>query len=137
MTESCAVKIAFDAQQQVTDLKIISSLDTTNELGEAAIKTIVWNIQIAVGPRAAEIRADIKSRPVVGRYDDGSRRRFRGHVGGLRGNAQINCNKRHTSKKERFHCPAPERIRRTHSNTTGRFWLLPAEHSASRKRSLQ
>src|SRR5262245_18070728 len=24
-----------------------------------------------------------------------------------------------------------------HSNTTGRFWLLPAEHSASRKRSLQ
>jgi hypothetical protein len=70
MTESCAVEIAFDTKQQVTSLKIISSLNATDELGEAAVETVVWNIETAVRPRSTEIRADIKSRPVIWRWGD-------------------------------------------------------------------
>src|SRR5215472_8958738 len=61
MIESGPVKITFDAKQKVTGLNVIASLDTRNKLGEAAVEIVAWNIQIAAGPRPAEIAADIKS----------------------------------------------------------------------------
>jgi len=73
MTESCSVEITFDAKQQKTELKIIASLDATDELSEAAEKIVVRNIQVAAGPRSTEIRSNIKSLPVVGRRGYGSR----------------------------------------------------------------
>ena len=61
MIESGPVKITFDAKQKVTGLNVITSLDTGNKLGEAPVEIVAWNIQIAAGPRPAEIPADIKS----------------------------------------------------------------------------
>src|SRR5215831_7646625 len=61
MAESCPVEIALNAEQKVAALKIIASLNATNELGDAAVEIVVWNIQAAAGPRSAEIRANIKS----------------------------------------------------------------------------
>ena len=102
MIESCAVEITLDAKQQVTGLEIISSLNATNEFGQTAVKIIVWNIQATVGPRSAEIRADIKSRPIVGRWGDGSRRRFCWDVGGMRNNRRANCRERYAYQKQVF-----------------------------------
>jgi hypothetical protein len=68
MTKSRSIEFTFDTEQQATQLKIVPSLNATNELSEAAVEIIARNIQAAVGPRAAEIRADIKSRPVVRWY---------------------------------------------------------------------
>jgi len=45
----------------VPGLKIIAGLNAANELGEAAIKIVIGDIQATVGPRAAEIRTNIKS----------------------------------------------------------------------------
>ena len=61
MIESRPVKVPFDAKQKVTGLKVITSLDAPNELGEAAVEIVAWNVQIAAGPCPAEIPTDIKS----------------------------------------------------------------------------
>jgi hypothetical protein len=61
MIESCPVKVTFDTKQKVTGLKVIASLETANEFGEAAVEVVAWNGQIATGPRPAEIPANIKS----------------------------------------------------------------------------
>ena len=61
MIESGPVKITFDAKQKVTGLKVVTSLDTRNKLREAAVEIVAWNVQIAAGPRPAEIPTDIKS----------------------------------------------------------------------------
>ena len=44
--ESRPVEITFDAQQKVAGLKVITSLDTGNKLGEAAVEIVAWNVQI-------------------------------------------------------------------------------------------
>ena len=56
----------------MTRLEIITGLDAADELGSAAIKIVVGNIQAAVRPSSAEVGADIKSGPVVGRRCDWS-----------------------------------------------------------------
>jgi hypothetical protein len=71
----------------MTRLDIVASLDAADELGNAAIKIIVGNIQAAVRPSSAEVGADIKSGPVVGRRCDWSVA-----DGGLGG--QIGCQRR-------------------------------------------
>src|SRR5262245_53935883 len=96
MAESRSIKVSFDAKQKMTGLEIITGLNATNELGETAIKIVVWNIQVAAGPRSAEIRADIKSRPVVGRHEDRNWHCFRRHVGGMSDNAPTDC-REHTN----------------------------------------
>ena len=61
MTKSRPIEIALDAKQQVTRLNVIAELDTANELGDAAIQIVAWNVQAAAGPRTTEICAKIKS----------------------------------------------------------------------------
>src|SRR5215472_12011536 len=43
MIESRPVKITFDANQKVTGLKVIATLDTGNKLGEPAIEVVARN----------------------------------------------------------------------------------------------
>src|SRR5262245_28229666 len=97
MAERRPLNIACDAQQQVTGLKIISSLNAPNELGEAAVDIVVWNIQIAAGPRPDEIRANVKSRPVVWRHYN--RERLRRHIRSMRYDASADCNKCDAAEK--------------------------------------
>src|SRR5262245_36454033 len=98
MAERRSVEIALDTKQKMTGLKIVTGLNATNEFSEAAIETVVWNIQIAAGPCSAHIGADIKSRPVVGRCDDGSSRCFCRHVGSARNDACADCKERGAAK---------------------------------------
>ena len=72
MIETRPIEITFDAKQKVTGLEIITGLDAADEFGDAAIKIVAGNIQAAVGPCPAEVGADIKSGPVVGRRCDWS-----------------------------------------------------------------
>ena len=72
MIETRPIEITFNAEQNVAGLEIITGLDAADELGSAAIKIVAGNIQAAVGPRPAEVGADIQSRPVVGRRCDRS-----------------------------------------------------------------
>ena len=67
MIETRPVKIAFDAEQNVTSLEIIAGLDAADKLGDASVEIVAGNIQAAVGPCSAEVHAHIKSGPVVGR----------------------------------------------------------------------
>src|SRR5262245_51801031 len=97
MAEGRAVEFSLDAKQKMAGLEIVTSLNATNELGEAAVKIIVWNIQIAAGPRTAEIRADVKSRPVVRRRDN--RQRLRRHIRSMRYDASADCNKCDAAEK--------------------------------------
>src|SRR5215813_11069656 len=55
MTKTDPIEITFNAKQEVTRLNVIAKLDSADELGEAAIKSVVWNIKAAAGPRPAEI----------------------------------------------------------------------------------
>src|SRR5215510_4344049 len=75
MPERRSIEICLDTKQKMTGLEVIARLYAANEFGEAAVEIVVWNIQIAAGPRTPDIRADIKSRPVIGRRRNGSRRR--------------------------------------------------------------
>ena len=59
--ESRPVEIAFDAIQEISGLKIVSSLNAANELSEAAVEIVSWDVQVPARPRPAEIAADIKS----------------------------------------------------------------------------
>src|SRR6516164_5457350 len=68
MIKSRPVEITLNAKQKMTGLNVIASLDTANKLRKAAIEIITRNVQIATGPRPAEIPANIKSRPIVWRY---------------------------------------------------------------------
>src|SRR6516162_5341780 len=97
MIKSRPVEITLDAKQKVTGLNIITSLDAADEFGEAAVEIVVWNVQIAAGPRPAEIPADIKSRPIVRRCRSGRWWRFDGHVRGASRNARAERNK-HSKK---------------------------------------
>jgi hypothetical protein len=53
--ESRPVEITFDAIQEISCLKIVSSLNAANELSETAVEVVAWNVQIATGPRPAEL----------------------------------------------------------------------------------
>ena len=44
MIETSSIKITFNAKQKVTGLEIITGLDATDELGEAAIRIVVGNV---------------------------------------------------------------------------------------------
>src|ERR1044071_9232222 len=44
MIEACPIEVAFDTKQKATGLKIISSLNATDELGDAAIKIVAGNV---------------------------------------------------------------------------------------------
>src|SRR6476646_10960032 len=72
MIEGRPIKITFDAEQKVTGLEIITGLNAADEFGDAAIKIIAGNVRAAVGPSPAEVGADIKTGPVVGRRRDWS-----------------------------------------------------------------
>ena len=72
MIKTRPIEIAFDAKQKVAGLEIITGLDATYELGDAAIKIVSGDVQAAAGPRPAEVSAHIKSGPVVGRRYDWS-----------------------------------------------------------------
>jgi hypothetical protein len=96
-TETRPIEITFNTKQEVTRLNVVAKLDAANELGDAAVEIVARNVQAAAGPRAAEIRAIIKSRPVVRRFWQGSR--FHRHVCGVRSNT-------HTDYKK---CNAPEK----------------------------
>ena len=61
MIESRPVEITFDAVQEISGLKVVSSLHAANGFGEAAVEVVAGNIQIATGPGAAEVPTDIKS----------------------------------------------------------------------------
>jgi hypothetical protein len=61
MIESCPIKVTFETKQKVTGLNVVTSLDAANKIGEAAIEVVTWNIQIATGPRSAEVATDVKS----------------------------------------------------------------------------
>src|SRR5215472_618187 len=104
MIESGPVESAFNAIQEITDLKIVSDLTAANKLGKATVEIVSGDIQAAARPRPAEIAAEIKSRPVVRRYyGNGRWRRFDRHVGGVGRNARANCN--YASKNQVFHSP--------------------------------
>jgi hypothetical protein len=96
--ESRPVEITFDAIQEISGLKIVSSLNAANELSEAAVEIVSWDVQVPARPRPAEIAADIKSRPVVWRCGSGRGRRLYRHLRGLRGDAHANCNNRDASE---------------------------------------
>ena len=104
MIESRPIEIAFDAKQKVTGLEIITGLDAADEFGDAAIEIVAGNVQAAVGPSPAEVGADIKTGPVVGRRCDWSfgDRSLGGQVRCKRSRAEQseNC---HARKKECFH----------------------------------
>ena len=61
MTESGSVKLAFHAKQEMTGLNVVAGLNATDELGEAAIKIVAWNVQAAVRPGTAEVHAHIQA----------------------------------------------------------------------------
>jgi hypothetical protein len=42
-------------------LKIVASLNVTNEFGNASVKVAAGNVQAAVGQRSTKVRANIKS----------------------------------------------------------------------------
>jgi len=109
MIKSRPVEITLDAKQKVTGLNIITSLDAADEFGEAAVEIVVWNVQIAAGPRPAEIPADIKSRPIVRRCRSGRWRRFDGHVRGVSRNTHAECN----NPRNKFFMHAPDRVGET------------------------
>ena len=67
MIEACPIDVGFGPKQNVTGLKIITGLNAADELGGAAIDVVAGNVQAAIRPASAKIRADIKSGPVVGR----------------------------------------------------------------------
>jgi hypothetical protein len=52
MIEGGPVESGFDAIQEIAGLKIISGLNAANELGEAAVKIVAWDIQAAARPRS-------------------------------------------------------------------------------------
>jgi hypothetical protein len=70
MIKTCPIEIAFGANEKVTGLEIITSLDAADELADTAIKIIAGNVQVAVRPCSAEVGTDIESGPVVGRRYD-------------------------------------------------------------------
>src|SRR5262245_30627208 len=108
MVESGPVEITFDAKQKVAGLEIVAGLNAANKFGKAAVEIVVWNSQAAAGPGAAEIRSNIKSRPVVRRDRNRSRQCFRRHVGGMCGNRHTDCKTREVCEKQFFH-DTPER----------------------------
>ncbi|MGY8669121.1 hypothetical protein Q3C01_43135 [Bradyrhizobium sp. UFLA05-109] len=59
MAERRPVEITFDAEQEVSGLKIVARLNASNKLSEATVKIVAGNVQVAAGPRATEICADI------------------------------------------------------------------------------
>ena len=67
MIETCPIDVGFGPKQNVAGLKIITGLNAADELGDAAIEVVAGNVQAAICPASAKIRADIKSGPVVGR----------------------------------------------------------------------
>jgi hypothetical protein len=61
MIESRSVKLALDAKQKMTGLNVVAGLNATNELGDAGIKVVAWNVQAAVRPGTAEVHARIQA----------------------------------------------------------------------------
>jgi hypothetical protein len=55
MTKGGPVEITLDAEQKVTGLHIITSLQAADEFSEAAIQIVAGNVQAAVGPSAAKL----------------------------------------------------------------------------------
>src|SRR5262249_41676948 len=64
-TETGPIEITFKAKQKMTCLNVVAKLDAANELCDAAIEIVTWNVQTAAGPRPTEMRAIIKSGPIV------------------------------------------------------------------------
>src|SRR5262245_18277707 len=91
MAERRSVEICLDTKQKMTGLEGIDRLYAANDFGEAAVDVVVWKIQVAACPRSSDIRANIKSRPVVGRHGDRSGHRFRRHVGGVSESTPTGC----------------------------------------------
>src|SRR5262245_66098673 len=91
MTKDRPIELIFNAKQQVARLKIVAGLHATNELSDAAIKVVVRNVQAAAGPRSAEIRAHIKTRPVVWRDGNGAGQRFCRHVSCMSDESHSDC----------------------------------------------
>src|SRR5262249_5578038 len=60
-TEARPIEITFNTKQEVTRRTVVDKLDAANELGDAAVEIVAWNVQTAAGPRPTEIRAIIKS----------------------------------------------------------------------------
>src|SRR5262245_28820157 len=103
MPERRSIEICLDTKQKMTGLEVIARLYAANEFGEAAVEIVVWNIQIAACPRTPDIRADIKSRPVIGRRGNGSRRCFRRNVGGVSDSGPTDRREHTNSQKQVLH----------------------------------
>src|SRR5262249_48549788 len=82
--EGRPVECTLDSNQKMFVLNVITGLSANDEFGEPAVKVVTRNVEAAVCPRAAEVRADVEPRPIIGRRQ---RRRWRlqWHVGGVRG----------------------------------------------------
>src|SRR5262245_59184069 len=131
MTKSRSIEITFDTEQQVTQLKIVASLNATNELGETAIEIVAGNVQVTAGPRGAEIRAHVKARPVVRRDHNRCRRCFCRHVGGMSDSGSTDRREHTNSQKQVLH-GVPEgnatKSEQRNSITITLSWLSLAEH---------
>src|SRR4029077_21141674 len=89
-------------------LKIVASLNAANKLGEAAVEIVAGNVQVTAGPRGADIRAHVKSRPVVRRSGNGRGRRFSRDVGSMSHDGHAYSSKRGDPHKRTSHGAPPQ-----------------------------